>query len=480
MNLPIINIIYPKGCGMKIFRNVNEEFIQGMQGEGANVLELQKRYHIGKKPKKVMLVVMPYEGEVRDDVTEKFFKNKAVKYMPLGVLSIAACIPDIHEVKVLDASSLGLTIDETIEEIESFGPDILGLSVVTYRAWQMTEILNRTTAPFKAVGGPHTTHNYMSIAKQGADAIFVGDAEITFAKWIGDGCPSGIFFGNAIALDSLPLPARELVNLRDYEIGKNNDLLFDVGKLRLPMYSSKGCPLKCVYCDVQQKSFNFKSPEKCVEEFQELVRLGVTSIHILDDAFNIRKKRIMTMSKLIVEADITIDWSARGTVEVRESLIEALAMAGCKRLHVGIEAIDDGILEYFKKSCRLRDIERFAKLCNKYGISILGYFIIGAPSSVESLAYRQELPYRIEELGIPLPFFNVLTPLNETPLYYGMLKSGQIPYDYWKKFCETPTKDWLIPRYHRSDEEEVELRKIVDGYVDYFFRKRDSMLSFVS
>ena len=158
---------------MNIYRNVNEDYMDGAAIRGnANVLDLHKQYHVRTKPQKVMLVVMPYDGEVCDDVTEKFFKNKAVKYMPLGVLSIAASIPDKHEVKVLDASSLGLTIEETIEQIEAYKPDVLGLSVVTYRAWQMVEILKRTSAPFKAVGGPHTTHNYRYVAEQGADAVF--------------------------------------------------------------------------------------------------------------------------------------------------------------------------------------------------------------------------------------------------------------------------------------------------------------------
>ena len=74
----------------------------------------------GLRPHKILLAVMPYEGEVRDKVTDKFYKNSAVKYMPLGVLSIAACIPDCYEVKVLDAASRGLTLEETITEIEAF------------------------------------------------------------------------------------------------------------------------------------------------------------------------------------------------------------------------------------------------------------------------------------------------------------------------------------------------------------------------
>ena len=128
---------------------------------------------------------------------------------------------------------------------------------------------------------------------------------------------------------------------------------------------------------------------------------------------------------------------------------------------------------------RHRSNLREARLCQKYKIAILGYFI-SSHGEVESVQYRIDLPKRIEELGIPLPFFNVLTPLNETPLYYTMLRNKQIPKDYWKEFCENLVRNWVIPRYHRSLEEEKELRAIVDNYVNYFFRKRESMLKFVS
>ena len=97
--------------------------------------------------KRILFTVMPYEGEVQDRVTDKFFKNNAVKYMPLGVLSVGACVPEGYEFAVLDAASRGLDLAETIEEIEKFQPDILGLSVVTYRAWAMTQILMKTSAP---------------------------------------------------------------------------------------------------------------------------------------------------------------------------------------------------------------------------------------------------------------------------------------------------------------------------------------------
>ncbi len=423
-----------------------------------------------RNSKRILFTVMPYEGEVQDRVTAKFYKNSAVKYMPLGVLSVAACVPDNHEFALLDAASRGLTLDQTIAEIEEFNPDILGLSVVTYRAWAMVEILRRTSAPIKVVGGPHAKYNHGKIMRQGAHAIFVGDAEVTFPEWLKDGCPKGVFHGGSVDLNTIPLPARHLVNLDDYRIDRNEDLMFDVGELRLPMYSSKGCPFACIYCDVQQKDFNFKSPEKCVGEFTALADLGATSIHILDDAFNIRKDRVRDICRALAESGVDVDWSARGTVEVRESVISDLAAAGCRRLHVGIESLDDGILKYFKKSCRLKHIGRFAELCGKYGITILGYFIIGAPG--ESEEYRRNLPKMIEDIGISLPFFNLLTPLAETPYYHELLKSGEIDRDYWTEFCEDPVKDFHIPD-SRGIEEERDLRAVIDDYVVHFNKQKD-------
>jgi hypothetical protein len=427
------------------------------------------------KPKSVLFVVMPYEGEVVDRVTAKFYKNSAVKYMPLGVLSIAANIPKNYEVRVLDAASMGLSLSETIEEIEKYAPDVLGLSVVTYRAWAMTEILNRTTAPLKVVGGPHATKNSKYILAQGAHAVFVDDAEVTFPNWLQMGCPPGVFHGGQVDLDALPFPARHLMNLEEYVIEKNDDLLFDVGRLRLPMFSSKGCPYKCTYCDVQQKKFNFKSSKYCVDEFQELIKMGATSIHVLDDAFNVDRARVVELSNEIVRRNIKIDWSARGTVEIREEVIEALAAAGCKRLHVGIESLDNDILKTFKKSARLNHIEKFSQYCLDYGIDILGYFIIGAPG--ETQEYRNSLPQRIQDLGIRLPYFNLLSPLAETPYYEELLKTGQFKEDHWDNFSKNPWRDFIIPEV-RSESEELELKETIDSYVDFF--KSTDMPIFVS
>ncbi len=416
------------------------------------------------KSKRILLVVPSHDGEVCDQVTPDFFKNPVIKYMPLGVLSLAAYLKR-HEVSVLDASSKGLSVDEVIYEIEAMKPEILGISAVTYRAWAMTEILKRSNVPIKVVGGPHTTNNHEIILRQGAKAVFIGDAELALPQWIDDGCPDGVFMGQPVDLNKGPLPNRSLLDLDDYRIEPNDKLLFNVGPLRIPMYSSKGCPYKCIYCDVQQKTFNWKSPEKVVEEFHSIIELGASSVHILDDVFNINKERVKKICSLMSEDGVNSDWSVRGGVEINEDVIRSLSLAGCKRYHVGIEHLDDNILRYFRKAHRYKNIEKFCKLCDKYGILILAYFIIGVPG--ETAHYRKMLPGMIKKLNIKIPYFNILSPLNGTPYYTQLIESGKIEKDYWAEFISNPVRDFVMPS-GRSKSEEDELGKTLNWYMEIF------------
>jgi len=155
-------------------------------------------------------------------------------------------------------------------------------------------------------------------------------------------------------------------------------------------------------------------------------------------------------------------------IKVFRDEIADLAAAGCNRLHVGIESLDDNILTYFKKSSRFKHIEKFCRLCEKYGITILAYFIIGTP--LDTPEYLRDLPGRIEDLGIRLPYFNVLSALAETPYYDELLANGTFSIDHWGKFSANPVKDFVMPSV-RSDDEDFELRATVDQYVARFKHK---------
>lgn len=61
---------------------------------------------------------MSVDGEFVNWTTPKYFVPKALKYMPLGILSLATNLPKKYEIVVLDPSSERWTIEETISRIE--------------------------------------------------------------------------------------------------------------------------------------------------------------------------------------------------------------------------------------------------------------------------------------------------------------------------------------------------------------------------
>ena len=80
---------------------------------------------------KVLLTTLPTEGEFVNWTTPKHFQPTAVKYLPLGILSLASNLSKEYDIKLLDPPSEGWTIEETISQIEKENPRILNIGLRT-------------------------------------------------------------------------------------------------------------------------------------------------------------------------------------------------------------------------------------------------------------------------------------------------------------------------------------------------------------
>lgn len=420
---------------------------------------------------KIMLITLPKEGQIVDYTTPSFFTSSPVRYMPFGILAVAAGISSRHDVKILDSDSSDFSIDETVKQINEYAPDVLGISAVTRKAYAMSEILQRCEVPVKAVGGPHINHYAVESLALGATAVFKYDGDRNFNLWINDGCKEGIYEDYIDDINPLPFMRRSLLNLEDYVLNKDNadKTLLKKSGARIAMFSSKGCPFRCVFCDVQQKKFRWFKAERVVDEMELLISLGADSIHILDDCFNINRKRVLDICNEINKRKLKVCWSARGRLNLDDETAKALKSSGCNRLHIGVESLDNDVLRWMNKGITLEMIERFFDLCNKYEIEIMAYFILGSP--VESREYRTMLPEMIRKFNIAYPYFNILYPASNTRYYKSLLESGIYKKDYWQEFAENPVPDYEIP-LPRSPELQRELMETVERYIEEIYQKR--------
>ncbi|MFH2018970.1 MAG: radical SAM protein [bacterium] len=418
---------------------------------------------------KVMLITLPKEGQAKDFTTPSFYSSNPVRYIPLGVLAIATSITGGRDIRILDAESYGLSIDETVERIHEFAPDVLGISAVTRKAYAMSEIIRRANVPIKVVGGPHVTHYAKETMNLGADAVFKHDGDRNFNSWLDAGCKKGIFEDYIRDIDSLPFVKREFpgFELEDYMLsGEDTQKTMFKQERRLAMMSSKGCPFRCVFCDVQDKKFRFLSPGRVVDEMEHLLSCGANSIHILDDCFNTDRNRVIKVCEEIKRRDLKFQWSCRGRAVLDEAMAEALKSAGCIRLHVGIESLNSEVLKWMNKKISVETTKEFCRICHKYGIEIVAYFVLGAP--METREYRNELSYMIKELGIKYPFFNILYPSANTKYYRGLVADGTYEMDYWQAFAEKPVPDFEIP-FPRPRELQIELEETAEKCIKMFF-----------
>lgn len=434
---------------------------------------------------KILLTSLPREAEALDYTTRDYLLTDFSKYPPLGLMAIASGISANHSIELFDASIKAPTIVEAVAGIVKAKPDLLGISVVTRRLWALTEITRAVRHQLPqckiVVGGPHINYWPLETLQLGnIDYALPGSCEFSFPELVEavsdssqeklarisglhyfvDGKPAVNPKGtqHKPLLDSVPFPRRNLVSTNDYYTA------VDMASMTTT-YSSLGCPFKCIYCDVQDKRFSFRSGKNIADEFESLIEQGIEEIHVFDDVFNIRKDRVMELCNEIKKRGIKPRWSIRARVTPWDrEMLQAIRDAGCTRIHVGVESLDEETLVYMNKRQTLADIHSFFQICNELGLDTLAYLIIGFPTETE--AYRNTFYERLLALNPTYAFVNILFPLPKTEYYENLIKNGTYQRDYWAEFLKNPTPNFVLP-LPRSPV----LQKHLEETADRFHRK---------
>lgn len=354
---------------------------------------------------------------------------------PLGLLYVAAALElDGHDVQVIDAEAEHLSVEETGERVKAQRPEVLGLyantPTVQRQAHLAALVKGFSFGPsWVIMGGPHASalpHETLEVCHF-VDFVVKGEGEATMrelvtalggqsrkrleaieglcfrqSSWLTDTEPR-----QYLALDTLPLPARHLLDPSLYQA---NSIHGERGGFAT-VQTTRGCPFGCVFCyPVMGRRVRYRSPENVIAEFRHLRDTGVKVVGIVDDTWNVDIDRAKRLCDLLADADLGIQWGCSSRVwPIDAELFQKMKAAGCVRVNFGVESGDADILKAIHKGITKEQARAAFSLARKAGLETVGYFIIGHPFETEAsikrtIAFAKELDPDVAEFSIMTPF----------------------------------------------------------------------------
>jgi anaerobic magnesium-protoporphyrin IX monomethyl ester cyclase len=407
---------------------------------------------------KVLLINPPAENTLPTEVPD-FLSEERGPNPPLGLLYLASTLQAAgHDVEVLDSQVEGLRFDGIQGIVRRVKPDLVGTSAMSFTlidALYTAKAVKDVDGDIKVVfGGPHPPiYPRETVSLPCVDYAVAGEGEHTTTQLIealeGDeplGGVEGVAYreGDGVVftgqspfiedLDGLPFPARKLTPYRKYSslLSKRSPIT--------TLFSSRGCPYKCLFCDRPQmgKRFRARSAKNVVDEMAECVDLGINEFLIYDDTFTIDRQRVLDICAEVKGRGLDVGWDIRARVNtVDRELLHELAAAGCERIHYGVESGNPDILRVLRKGITLKQVQEAFKLTREAGIETLAYFMIGSPRETrETIADTVNFA---KKLNAGYVHFSITTPFPATDLYRMGLEEGILKSDYWREYAMNPT-----------------------------------------
>lgn len=150
------------------------------------------------------------------------------------------------------------------------------------------------------------------------------------------------------------------------------------------LITSRGCPYNCTFCfHPQGDGYRARSLDNVFAELDYLVeRFDIKSVLILDELFGGNSKRLKEFCNRIKKYNLQWWVETRVQFATVENL-QLMKNSGCAQILLGIENVNNEILESMQKHITREEIETALKNAYDVGISAPGVLIFGDPAENE-------------------------------------------------------------------------------------------------
>ncbi len=347
------------------------------------------------------------------------FVRKRASYPPLGLLTVAAMLPEEWDLRLVDLNVTRLSE----EDLEWANYAFIGGMVVQKRS--TVDVIRRCRRAEIVVvgGGPLFTCDPDSFPD--VDHLVLNEAEITLLPFLSDlaeGHARRVYASAELAdVRTTPPPRWDLADLSQYA--------------SMSIQFSRGCPYDCDFCNVTALFGHrprTKSTAQILEELNTLSSLGWRgTVFFVDDNLIGHKK---SLKNELLPA--LIDWQkydrkfafcTEVTINLADDpkLLRLMSDAGFDAVFIGIETpSEEGLRECNKTQNTKRSLVEDVKTIQRAGIQVQAGFIVGFDTDTPSIFQRQ-IDF-IQKSGIVTAMVGMLQAPAGTRLYERMKKEGRL------------------------------------------------------
>lgn len=409
---------------------------------------------------KIAFIFNPFKYKLHEEnlrIVQKYFGL----FPPLSLAWAAAIAEKAgHTAAIIDARTLQLSKEQTLEQLREFEPDILGFMMTTYMFRETLEWISFLKKHLKVpvvIGGYNLrVYPRESLSPPEIDFGVVEQAYYTLPALLSEleggqrfeevpglvykqeNCIIVTPHPQTIVFDDFPNPARHLLPNHLYAEFPTERKNFTV------MVTSLGCPMNCTFCEAGKTAYNPRSPLTVVNEMQECHdRYGVREIDIFDYEFPMVRERTLAICRELQRRKLDLTWACRSRVDtVNAELLEEMYQAGCRRVYYGIESGSQETLDRIDKGITIKQITETIGLTKEIGIRPLGFFLVGVPGETKTSV--KETVRFAKKLDLDYVQFSKLTAKPLTGMWRELVK--ETGYDYWKEYILGRTEEKVLPR----------------------------------
>jgi radical SAM superfamily enzyme YgiQ (UPF0313 family) len=352
------------------------------------------------------------------------FVAKKVAEPPLGLITVAALLPNEWEKKVIDMN-ISLLDDKHI-----LWADFVFLSGMNIQIKSFRDVIRRCNnlGVKIVVGGPLATTQHEDFP--GVDHFVLNEAEITLPLFLEDlknGNLKPVYSSNEYPdITKSPAPLWELLEMKKYA--------------SLSMQYSRGCPYDCDFCSITMlngRTPRTKTSSQFISEIETVYNLGYRGpISVVDDNFigNKRKLKDEILPKLIKwskQNKYPFSFITEVSVNLSDDdkLMELMIEAGFNSIFVGIETPStESLLECGKSQNLKRNLVSSVKKLQERGFMVSAGFIVGFDSDTPAV-FQDQIDF-IQNSGIVSAMVGLLNAPSGTKLYKKMQSENRL-LDVW-------------------------------------------------